>query len=100
MRKKKLIDAGEQVTVGQIIAGELLAAPRPSFAAVEAAADCDTLYARLLLAKEQPGHARMLFQKNRSRWKNWTPATDATRKKLAEAEAGIADCDRRMASAR
>jgi hypothetical protein len=74
----------------------LLAAPQPALGAMEAVSDLDDLYARLLLSNHQGGWARMLFQKNLARWKNWKPQADDTMRRLRQAEAGIAECDPRL----
>jgi hypothetical protein len=74
----------------------LLAAPQPALGAMEAVSDLDDLYAHVLLSDHQDGWARMLFQKNLARWKNWKPQSNDTIRQLRQAEAGIAECDRRL----
>jgi hypothetical protein len=90
--------AAAAIKKGEPIAARLLAAPRPTLAAMEAAADLDDLYGRMLLSNKHYGWARMLFQKNLARWRTWRPETEETlrRKKLAEAQ--IDECDRRLAA--
>ena len=68
--------AAALITKGQATAGRLLAAPRPTLAAMEAASDLDQMYAEMLLSNRNYGWARLAFQKNVSRWKNWRPQTE------------------------
>jgi hypothetical protein len=89
-------DAAAAVTKGQPLQVRLLAAPRPTLEAMEAVADLDDLYARMLLADHHDGFARMLYEKNRARWKSWKPQSGETARRLREAEAGMAECDRRL----
>jgi hypothetical protein len=64
---------------------------------MEAASDLDQLYGRMLLANHHYGWARLLFQKNLARWKNWTPQTPETARRSKLAASAIAECDRRLA---
>jgi hypothetical protein len=89
-------DAATAITRGQRIETRLLAAPRPTLAAMEAVSDLDDLYARMLLLNHHDGWARMLYQKNRTRWKKWEPPTADSLRRLHQAEAGMAECDRRI----
>ncbi len=89
-------EAAAVITKGQALAGRLLAAPRPTLAALEAASDLDQMYAGMLLGNKNYGWARLAFQKNVSRWKNWKPQTAETARRLKLAQDGIAECDRRM----
>ena len=89
-------DAAAAIVKGQPLQARLLAAPRPTLAAMEAASDLDELYARMLLSNHNDGWARMLFQKNVARWKAWKPQTEDSRAPSAQAQAGIAECDRRL----
>jgi hypothetical protein len=82
---------------GQPLVSRLLHVPKPSLPAVEAASDLDDLYGRMLLSNRNYTWAITLFEKNRSRWKNWTPQTPETARRLKQAEVAIAECDRRMA---
>jgi hypothetical protein len=88
--------AAALITKGQAIAGRLLTAPRPTLAAMEAASDLDQMYAEMLLGNRNYGWARLAFQKNVSRWKNWRPQTEETERRLKLARDGIAECDRRI----
>ncbi len=74
----------------------LISVPRPTLAATEAASDLDRLYGRMLYSNRNYGWARLLFQKNLARWKYWKPETPATAGRLKQAQADIADCDRRI----
>jgi hypothetical protein len=89
-------EAAAIVTSGQSLQGRLLAAPRPTLAAMEAIADLDQIYGRMLISNGYYGSARLLFQKNVTRWKTWKPQTADTERRLKEADAGIAECDRHM----
>jgi hypothetical protein len=99
---RKLLQDGKSdqaaalITKGQALAGRLLAAPRPTLAAMEAASDLDQMYAEMLLANRNYGWARLAFQKNVSRWKTWRPQTEDTERRLKLARDGIAECDRRI----
>jgi hypothetical protein len=96
LREGKSDLAAAVITQGQPLASRLLAAPRPTLAAMEAASDLDQLYAGMLLGNRNYGWARLAFQKNASRWKNWRPTTPETARRLKLAQDGIAECDRRM----
>lgn len=96
-RRGLLDDASATISRAQPIQGRLLAVPRPSLAAMQAASDLDHLYGTMLLDNLHFGWARLLFQKNLGRWKNWQPQTDDTARRLDQAKAAIAECDRRMA---
>jgi hypothetical protein len=89
-------DAAASITKGQALQLRLLAAPRPTLEAMEAVSDLDDLYARMLLSGHHDGWARMLYQKNLARWKNWTPPTAGAALRLRQAEAGMAECDKRL----
>jgi hypothetical protein len=71
----------------------LLAAPRITLAAMEAIADLDRIYGRMLVSNGYSGSARLLFQKNVTRWKTWKPQTPEAQRRLQEASADIAECD-------
>jgi hypothetical protein len=96
LRDGKSDPAAAVITRGQPLSLRLLAAPRPTLAAMEAASDLDQLYAGMLLGNRNYGWARLAFQKNVSRWKNWRPQTPGTARRLKLAQDGIAECDRRM----
>ena len=84
------------VTNGQPLQNRLLAVPRPTLGAMEAASDLDDLYGRMLLRNRRYGWARSLFQKNAARWKNWKPQTSESESRLQAATAAMAECDRRL----
>jgi hypothetical protein len=92
----KADDAAAAITKAQPLAARLLAAPRPTLQATEAASDNEQLYASMLLDNKNYGWARLSFQKNVSRWKNWRPQTGETARRLKLAQDGLAECDRRM----
>jgi len=89
-------DAAATITKGQAISARLLSAARPPLEAMEAAADNENLYAGMLLANKNFGWARLSYQKNVSRWKNWRPQTEETARRLKQAQDGIAEVDKRM----
>ncbi len=89
--------AAAAIEKGEPLVNRLLNVPKPSLAAVEAASDLDDLYGRMLLSNRHYAWAITLFEKNRSRWKNWTPQTPETARRLKQAETAIEECDRRMA---
>jgi len=80
----------------QGLEARLLAAPRPTLAAMEASSDLDDLYGRMMMANKQYGWARDFFQKNAVRWKAWKPQTAETEKRRSEALARVAECERKM----
>ncbi len=84
------------ISNGQPLLDRLLAAPRPTLDAMEAVSDFDQLYGRLLVGNGYFGSARMLFQKNATRWKTWKPQTPETARRLKLALDAIAECDRHM----
>jgi hypothetical protein len=88
--------AAALIQSGEPLASRLLSVPKPTLAAMEDASDLDDLYGRMLLSNRNYGWARLFFQKNLARWKNWTPQTPDTAARLKEAQAAIAECDRRM----
>jgi len=96
LKAGKADEAAARITKGQALSGRLLAAARPPLQAMEAAADNETLYAGMLLANKNYGWARLSYQKNVSRWKNWRPQTEDTARRLKEAQDGVAEVDRRM----
>lgn len=96
LRDGKSDRAAAVISKGQPLSSRLLAAPRPTLAAMEAASDLDQLYAGMLLGNRNYGWARLAFQKNVSRWKNWKPRTPESARRLNLAHDGIAECDRRM----
>ena len=89
-------EAASIITAGEPWVNRVLAVPRPTLEAMEAASDLDDLYGRMLLKNRNYGWARIVFQKNRARWKNWKPQTDETARRLKLTDDAIAECDRRM----
>ena len=90
-------DAAALIQSGEQLASRLLSVPRPTLAAMEDASDLDELYGRMLLSNRNYGWARLFFQKNLVRWKNWTPQTLwITAARLKEAQSDIAACDRQL----
>lgn len=88
--------AGAMIAEAQALLNRLLSVPRPTLAAMEAISDSDRLYCRMLLANRHYGWARLLFQKELTRWKTWKPQTPETARRLKAAATGIAECDRRL----
>jgi hypothetical protein len=88
--------AATAVQNGLPIQAKLLQAPRPTLEAMQAISDLDDIYARMLLAGQREGWARTMYQKNVVRWKYWKPETDDSARRLKQAQAGIAECDRRL----
>jgi len=89
-------DAAALITKGESLADRLLDVPQPTLAAMEAVSDLDQLYGRMLLSNRNYGWARLLFQKNRARWKSWKPQTPDTARRLKDAESAIDECDRHL----
>lgn len=90
-------EAAQAIQQAQVLATQILATPRPPVQALEAASDSDELYGRMLLENRHYGWARMAFQKNVARWKNFAPQTAESQRRLKAAEEAIAVVDRRMA---
>lgn len=90
-------EAGAIVTKGQSLETEILSVPRLTLAATVAVSDLDRLYGRMLLRNRHYGWARLVFQKNVIRWKNWKPQTQETARRLKMAVADVDECDRRLA---
>lgn len=89
-------EAAALIQKGQPLMNRLLSVPRPTLEATEAASDLDELYGRMLLANRHYGWARLLFQKNLSRWTNWRPTTPETDRRFRRAADEIAECDRHL----
>ena len=89
--------AAALIEEGEPLVSRLLSVSRPTLPAVEAASDLDHLYGRMLLSNRHYGWARLLFQKNLSRWRHWQPPTPDTARRLKQAESAIAECDRHLA---
>jgi hypothetical protein len=92
----KFDPAADIIERGQPLENRLLAAPRPTLAAMEAASDLDHLYGQLLLENRHYGWARNIFQKNVVRWKNWKPQTPETERRWRLAVSAVAECDRHL----
>jgi hypothetical protein len=88
--------AAALIEKGQSLSDRLLAVPRPTLAATEAASDLDQLYGQMLLSNRNYGWARLVFQKNVARWKHWKPQTPDTTARMNQAQSEIAECDRKM----
>ena len=89
-------EAAAIITSAQSLQTRLLAAPRPTFEAMEAIADLDRVYGRMLVSNGFFGEARLLFQKNVTRWRTWRPQSPETERRLTEASADVAECDKHM----
>lgn len=88
--------AAADITSGLPLEKRLLSVSRPTLAAAVAASDLDRLYGRMLLANRNYGWARMTFQKNLARWKNWAPQTADAVRRVQQAKEDIAECDRHL----
>ena len=88
--------AAKLIEKGQPLVARLLSVPNPTLEAAVTASDLDDLYGRMLLSNRHYGWARLLFQKNLSRWKHWQPQTPETARLLRQAESAIAECDRHI----
>lgn len=97
VKQRKLDEAGARITDAQPLSARLLSVPRPTFEAMAAVSDLDDLYGRMLLRNHHYGWARLQFQKNVARWRNWTPPSDESRRRLQQAQSAIAECDRQLA---
>jgi hypothetical protein len=89
-------EAAAIVTSGQSLQSRLLTAPHPTLEAMEAISDLDRLYGEMLVSNGYYGSARLLFQKNVTRWRTWKPQTPETARRLKQANSAIAECDRHM----
>lgn len=96
VRGGKHDEAAAVITKAQPLAARLLALPYPTLEAMVAASDLTEINARMLMANGNPGWARMEYQKNASRWKNWRPQTPDTERRLKVAQDGIGKCDRQI----
>jgi len=88
--------ASTLIEQGEPVASRLLAVPKPSLLAVQAASDLDELYGKMLFKNRHYGWARLQFQKNLARWKHWQPRTPDTAARLHAAQMAIDDCDKRL----
>jgi len=89
-------EASALIQKGEPLSDRLLAVRHPTIAAMSAAADLDELYGQMLLSNHNYGWARLFFQKNLARWRHWTPQTDDTARRVREAAAEIAECDKHI----
>lgn len=88
--------ASQLIQTSEPLVKRLLGVPRPTLEVADAASDLDDLYGRMLLSNRHYGWARLQFQKNLARWKNWTPQTGESQKRLQQAKDAIAECDRHI----
>lgn len=95
-REGKQDEAAALIEKGEPLSDRLLAAPKPTLAATEAASDLDQLYGEMLFSNHNYGWARLMFQRNLSRWKHWMPRTPEAEKRLKLAEDAIEKCDRHI----
>ncbi len=89
-------DASALIQQADGMAQRLISVPSPTYEATVAVSDRDALYGKMLIKNRHYGWARMEFQKIVTRWKAWQPQTEETRRRLAEAEAQLAACDRQL----
>jgi hypothetical protein len=89
-------EAAALIQKGQSLEDRLVAVPRPTLEALEAASDLDDLYGRMLLSNRHYGWARLFFQKNVARWKHRKPQTSETEARLKQATSAIEECDRHI----
>jgi hypothetical protein len=94
--KGKADDAAALIEKGEPLSAKLLAVRNPTLPAVQAASDLDQLYGQMLFSNHNYGWARLMFQKNLARWKNWTPQTPDTAARLQAAQTAIALCDTKI----
>jgi hypothetical protein len=85
--------AAALITKGQPLIHRVLSIPNPTLPAMEAVSDLDQLYGQMLLGNRHYVWARVLFQKNLTRWTNWTPQTPDTLRRLKSARSAVAECD-------
>ena len=95
-RKGKGDEAAALIEKGEPISQRLIGVLKPTLAATEAASDLDQLYGEMLFSNHNYGWARLLFQRNVARWKNWKPQTADSDRRLKLAESAIAECDRKI----
>jgi hypothetical protein len=86
--------ASALIQEAQPMVARLLAVRHPNLAATEVASDLDQLYGEMLLSNRHYAWARLMFQKNLSRWKHWEPRTPDTERRYKDAAAAIAECDK------
>jgi hypothetical protein len=81
---------------GEPLSARLLSVPHATLAATEAASDLDELYGQMLFSNRNYGWARLMFQKNLSRWKYWKPPSEETQRRFKQASDEIAQCDTKI----
>lgn len=89
-------DAAALIMKGEPLSKKLTSVQQPTLPAVEAASDLDELYGRMLFSNRNYGWARLMYQKNLSRWKYWKPQTAETAERLKRAQSLIAGCDEKI----
>jgi hypothetical protein len=92
-RKGQRDQAAAMITKGQPLIHRLLSIPNPTLPAMDAVSDLDELYGQMLLGNRHYVWARVLFQKNVTRWTLWTPQTPDTLRRLKSARSQVAECD-------
>jgi hypothetical protein len=92
----KTDDASAIVQHAEGLAQRLISVPSPTYEATAAVSDRDELYGRMLMKNKHYGWARMEFQKNVARWRNWRPETEDSKRRREAAEALVAACDREL----
>jgi hypothetical protein len=97
LQEGKKDEAAAALKNAEPLVRRLLTVPSPTLEAAVAASDIDQLYARMLAGNRHYGWARMVFQKDAARWRNWTPQTEESLRRRKMAEAGMAECDRAIA---
>jgi hypothetical protein len=97
INKRKPDEAAARITEAQPLMAKLLSVPNPTFEAMAVVSDLDEMYGRMLLHNHHYGWARLQFQKNVARWRNWSPPTEESRRRLKEAQAAIMEVDRQLA---
>jgi hypothetical protein len=88
--------ASDLIVKGEELSKRLMSVRDPTLEATVAASDVDELYAKMLLSNHNYGWARLLFQKNVSRWKYRKPTTPETEARLKQAQTEIEECDRHI----
>ncbi len=96
VESKKPDEAGAILTKTQPMIEKVLSVPHPTLKAMQTAADLDELYGKMLLSNRHYGFARMMFQKNLARWRNWSPHDDESSRRFKLAASQIAECDKNI----
>jgi hypothetical protein len=95
-KRGKLEAASSLIERGETVSARLMAVPRPSLTAMQAASDLDELYGQMLFRNRHYGWARLQFQKNLARWKHFQPTDAGSARLMAVAQSEIEQCDRAM----